>query len=85
MDKDTEREILNRKSSADRVLEKTAIEMESLLKEACLALRPFPSFPNAFFTNAIECDPNGLIGNDGNGWKCVDLGWKWIGNALEMD
>jgi len=69
MDKDTEREILNRKSSADRVLEKTAIEMESLLKEACLALRPFPSFPNAFFTNAIECDPNGLIGNDGNG--CV--------------
>ena len=52
-----ERESLARKSSADRVLERAASELEVLLKEASTALRPFPSFPNAFFTNAIECDP----------------------------
>ena len=52
-----EREHLGRKASADRALERAAAELEALLKEACAALRPFPSFPNAFFTNAIECDP----------------------------
>lgn len=51
------REHLERKARADRALERAAAEMEALLKEACAALRPFPSFPNAFFTNAIECDP----------------------------
>lgn len=52
-----EREHLGRKAHADRALERAAAELEALLKEACAALRPFPSFPNAFFTNAIECDP----------------------------
>ncbi len=52
-----ERESLARKTAADRVLERAASELEILLKEASAALRPFPSFPNAFFTNAIECDP----------------------------
>lgn len=51
------RESLARKISADRALERAASELEVLLKEASAALRPFPSFPNAFFTNAIECDP----------------------------
>ena len=51
------RESLARKTSADRALERAASELEVLLKEASTALRPFPSFPNAFFTNAIECDP----------------------------
>ncbi|MDE2668261.1 MAG: hypothetical protein OXI51_01230 [Chloroflexota bacterium] len=51
------RESLARKTSADRALERAASELEVLLKEASAALRPFPSFPNAFFTNAIECDP----------------------------
>ena len=54
---DDARESLARKTSADRVLERAASELEVLLKEASAALRPFPSFPNAFFTNAIECDP----------------------------
>lgn len=52
-----EREHLGRKARADRALELAAAELAALLKEACAALRPFPSFPNAFFTNAIECDP----------------------------
>ncbi|MCY3602332.1 MAG: hypothetical protein OXH12_04555 [Chloroflexi bacterium] len=51
------RESLARKTSADRALERAASDLEVLLKEASAALRPFPSFPNAFFTNAIECDP----------------------------
>ena len=52
-----EREHLARKAQADRVLERAGAELDVLLKEASSALRPFPSFPNAFFTNAIECDP----------------------------
>ena len=52
-----EREGFARKARADRVLDRAAAELELLLKEASAALRPFPSFPNAFFTNAIECDP----------------------------
>ena len=67
MSREIEREILSHKSSADRISEKTALELEILLKEACISLRPFPSFPNAFFTNAIECDPNGLIENGEHG------------------
>ena len=67
MSSEIEREILGHKSSADRILEKTALELEILLKEACISFRPFPSFPNAFFTNAIECDPSGLIWNGDHG------------------
>ena len=66
-----ERESLARKASADRVLERAASELEILLKEASAALRPFPSFPNAFFTNAIECDP-GPAGDPERG--CVVVG-----------
>jgi hypothetical protein len=31
-------------------------QLQALLKEACAELQPFPSFPNALFTMAIECD-----------------------------
>lgn len=65
------RESLARKTSADRALERAASELEVLLKEASAALRPFPSFPNAFFTNAIECDP-GPAGDPERG--CVVVG-----------
>ena len=47
---------LLRKAQADNLLERTALQLQQLLTEACAELRPFPSFPNAFFTNAIECD-----------------------------
>ena len=63
-----EREIMARKAQADRVLERAAAELEILLKEACAELRPFPSFPDAFFTTAIECDP-GAAGDPERG--CV--------------
>jgi len=48
---------LLRKAQADNILERAALQLQQLLKEACTELCPFPSFPNAFFTNAIECDP----------------------------
>lgn len=50
---------LLRKSQADLILERAAMQLQQLLKEACAELRPFPSFPNAIFTNAIECDIDG--------------------------
>lgn len=48
---------LLRKSQADMLLERTALQLQQLLQEACAELDPFPPFPNSFFTNAIECDP----------------------------
>lgn len=45
-----------RKTQADMVLERSAIQLRQLLEEAAKQLRPFPPFPGAFFTNAIEVD-----------------------------
>ena len=50
---------LLRKTQADLVLERAAMQIQALLKEACDELKPFPSFPNALFTNAIECEIDG--------------------------
>lgn len=47
---------LFRKQQADMALERAAMQLQALLQEACAELKPFPSFPNAIFTNAIECD-----------------------------
>lgn len=49
-------------------LERAAMQLKALLEEAARELDPFPPFPNAFFTNAIEVDP-GPIGNPNIG--CV--------------
>jgi hypothetical protein len=58
---------LLRKSQADMALERAAMQVQQLLKEACSELDPFPSFPNALFTNAIECDDGGLSGDPERG------------------
>ncbi len=47
---------LLRKAQADVVLERTAGQLRQLLGEACAELDPFPPFPNALFTNAVECE-----------------------------
>ena len=52
----SQRELLLRKTQADNLLDRTALQLEQLLKEACVELDPFPSFPNALFTCAIECE-----------------------------
>jgi hypothetical protein len=62
---------LLRKAQADNVLERAALQIQALLKEACAELDPFPSFPNALFTTAIECDP-GPVGDPERG--CVVVG-----------
>jgi hypothetical protein len=55
---------LLRKAQADVVLERTAAQLRELLHEACAALRPFPPFPNALFTHAIEVDPGAAANAD---------------------
>jgi hypothetical protein len=50
-------EALRRKAQADAILERAAFQLADLLREASEQLRPFPPFPNALFTNAIEVDP----------------------------
>jgi hypothetical protein len=45
-----------RKAQADMALERAAIQIRQLLHEASAQLRPFPPFPSAFFTNAIEVE-----------------------------
>ncbi len=37
-----------------------ATQLEALLKEAAGQLRPFPPFPGAFFTFAVEVEPDGV-------------------------
>ncbi len=45
---------------ADDVLARAADQLEALLKEAALQLRPFPPFPGAFFTFGVEVEPDGV-------------------------
>ncbi len=45
-----------RKAQADLLLERTALQLRQMLQEAARELRPFPPFPGAFFTNAIEVE-----------------------------
>src|SRR5690606_23112281 len=59
-----QREILRRKTQADNALERTAMQLQELLHEACAELQPFPPFPNARFTNAIELDPGPVANPD---------------------
>ena len=65
---------LARKTQADMVIDRAAQQMRLLVLEAALALRPFPPFPGAFFTNAIEINLEGaerpdlgciVVGEDG--------------------
>jgi len=47
------------KEAADEAVERAADGLRALLEEAVARLRPFPPFPGAFFTNAIEAEPDG--------------------------
>ena len=48
-----------RKQQADALLEQTAAQLRQMLEEAARQLHPFPPFPGAFFTNAIEVEAEG--------------------------
>jgi hypothetical protein len=47
---------LAQKAQADALVEKAALHLRELLREAVSHLDPFPSFPGAFFTYAIEVE-----------------------------
>jgi len=64
------------------ILERAAMQLQQLLQEACAELTPFPSFPNAIFTNAIECDDGGLASDPERG--CVVVGEDGELYELEM-
>jgi hypothetical protein len=51
-----DRDPLLRKAQADVIVERTAQQLRQLLQEACAQVVPFPAFPNALFTDAIECE-----------------------------
>ena len=41
------------------LLDRTALQLRQLLEDAAAQLHPFPPFPGAFFTNAIEVEAEG--------------------------
>lgn len=49
-----------RKAAADLIVDRAAQQLRLLLQEAAEALRPFPPFPGAFFTNAVEVRLDGV-------------------------
>jgi hypothetical protein len=53
-------EPLARKAQADLIIDRTAQQLRLLLHEAAKELRPFPPFPGAFFTNAVEVSLEGV-------------------------
>jgi len=49
---------LAQKAKADAAIERLAETLHQLLQEAVARLDPFPSFPGAFFTLAVEAEPD---------------------------
>ena len=67
-------EALARKTQADLIIDRAAQQLRILLEETAKELRPFPPFPGAFFTNAVEVNLDGaeradlgciVVGEDG--------------------
>jgi len=57
-------EALARKTQADLIVERAAQQLRALLEETAKQLRPFPPFPGAFFTNAVEVNLEGVERSD---------------------
>jgi hypothetical protein len=55
---------LARKTQADLIIDRSAQQLRLLLQEAAHELRPFPPFPGAFFTNAVEVNLEGAERSD---------------------
>ena len=51
---------LARKAHADLIIDRAAQQLRLLLEETAKSLRPFPPFPGAFFTNAVEVYLDGV-------------------------
>ena len=57
-------EAFARKQQADLLIERAALQLQLLLEETAKSLRPFPPFPGAFFTNAVEVNLEGVERSD---------------------
>ena len=55
---------LARKTQADLIIERAAQQLRALLEDTAKQLRPFPPFPGAFFTNAVEVNLEGVERSD---------------------
>ena len=71
---------LARKTQADLVIERAAQQLRLLLEETAKSLRPFPPFPGAFFTNAVEVSLEGVERSD---IGCIVVGED--GGLYEME
>ena len=71
---------LARKAQADLIIDRAAQQLRLLMQEAALALRPFPPFPGAFFTNAVEVNLEGVERSD---LGCIVVGED--GELYEME
>jgi hypothetical protein len=67
----SQQEAMARKTQADLAVERAAQQLRALLAEAARALRPFPPFPGAFFTNAVEVNLEGVARPD---FGCIVVG-----------
>lgn len=56
----TMHDAMARKTQADMLIERAAMQLQSLLEETAKALRPFPPFPGAFFTYGVEVSLEGV-------------------------
>lgn len=81
---------LDLKTQGDVIVERAAEQLRRLLHRAVAELQPFPSFPGAFFTNAIEAEPDGaadpergcvVVGEDGELYE-FRIGVDFEGVAL---
>lgn len=68
------------KAQADVIVERAAQSLRQLLQEAVTRLDPFPPFPGAYFTLAIEAEPDAasqadrgcvVVGPDGELYELV--------------
>jgi hypothetical protein len=73
---------LARKAQADLIIDRTAQQLRLLLEEAAKALRPFPPFPNAWFTNGVEVNLEGVERSDVG---CIVVGEDGKLYELEME
>ena len=71
---------LARKAQADLIIDRAAQQLRLLMQEAAHALRPFPPFPGAFFTNAVEVNLGGAERSD---LGCIVVGED--GELYEME
>jgi hypothetical protein len=72
---------LARKTQADLIIDRAAQQLGVLLEEAAKELRPFPPFPGAFFTNAVEVNLEGVERSD---FGCIVVGEDGGLYELEM-